>query len=109
MRKVFEHPAFHEVGLFESILNSHDIATTIRNQNVSSLVGEVPFTAAYPELWFVDDNRYDEAISLLQEFRDRARQDASAVDWACPKCNESVPGTFHSCWKCDSPKPADLA
>jgi hypothetical protein len=109
MRKVFEHPAFHEVGLLESVLNSHDIATIIRNQNVSSLAGEVPFTAAYPELWIVDDNRYDDAIAVLQDFREGARQDAPAVDWACPDCGESVPGTFHSCWKCDSPKPTNLA
>jgi hypothetical protein len=105
MRKIFEHPAYHEVGLYESVLNSHGIETTIKNQNVSSLAGEVPFTAAYPELWILDDERYDEAISLIKEFRKRSLQDAPSADWVCPKCGESVPGNFSSCWNCDAPRP----
>jgi Putative prokaryotic signal transducing protein len=59
MKKVFEHPAHYEVGHCESILNSHGIATTIRNANISSLSGEVPFTSAYPELWILDDSAYE--------------------------------------------------
>lgn len=109
MRKVFEHPAYHEVGLCESVLNSNGIESIIRNQNVSSLTGEVPFTSAYPELWIVDDARYDEAISLLLDFHHASVQDSTSSDWTCPKCSESVPGTFHSCWKCNSSRPSGLA
>jgi len=108
MRKIFEHPAYHEVGLYESILNGQGIDTVIKNQNVSSLSGEVPFAAAYPELWILDDGRYDEALALLQEFRERSVQETPSADWACPQCGEMVPGTFYSCWKCDAPKPSHL-
>lgn len=100
MRKVFEHPAFHEVGHCESILNSHGIATTIKNQDVSSLSGEVPYVAAYPELWVLDDSAYDQAIALLRDYHDSARRDATRPDWKCGHCGESVPGSFDSCWHC---------
>ena len=100
MRKVFEHPAFHEVGHCESILNSHGIATTIKNQNVSSLSGEVPYAAAFPELWVLEDGTYDQAIALLRDYHDTARQNATRPDWKCSHCGESVPGTFDSCWHC---------
>lgn len=101
MRKVFEHPAFHEVGLCESILKSHGIATTIRNQDVSSLIGEVPFAAAYPELWVCDDENYEVALGLLREYRDALKESAGGAEWKCPACNELVPGTFSACWNCD--------
>lgn len=84
MRKVFEHPASHEVGHFESILKSHGIDAVIRNQNVSSLVGEVPFTAAYLELWILDDADYDRAIALLTDYRRTISQDMGE-EWILSK------------------------
>jgi Putative prokaryotic signal transducing protein len=104
MRKVFEHPNFHEVGLCQSILNSHDIATTIKNQDVSSLSGEVPFASAFPELWVLDDSTYDQAVGLLRDYHDSARQNATRPDWTCAHCGEVVPGTFDSCWHCGHAK-----
>ena len=106
MRKVFEHRAYHEVGLCESILQNNGFETTVKNQNVSSLVGDIPFTDAYPELWILDDHRYDEAIALLLEFRRGSHESSPSEDWTCQKCGESVPGTFHSCWKCDASRPS---
>lgn len=104
MRKVFEHPAFHEVGLYESILQSHGIATFIRNQNVSSLGGEVPSISAYPELCVVNDEDYDRAIALIMDYR-RSLPTGLTPDWTCTTCREVVPGTFTSCWNCNSAQP----
>jgi hypothetical protein len=107
MRKVFEHPAFHEVGHCESILNSHGIATTIRNQDVSSLAGEVPYAATFPELWVLDDSVYDQAIALLREYHESVKRDATRRDWKCSHCGETVPGSFDSCWRCGREKAGD--
>lgn len=105
MQKVFEHPAYHEVGLRESVLNSNGIESIIKNQKVSSLIGEIPFASAYPELWIIDDAQYDEATSLMRDFCQGSVQDSTLNDWTWPKCSQSIPGTFHSCWKCDSTRP----
>lgn len=104
MRKVFEHPASHEVGHYASILESHGIKASVRNENASSLVGEVPFVAAYPELWVLDDDDYERAIALLAEYRSAQ---PSGDAWTCPECGESVPGTFSGCWRCQALRPND--
>jgi membrane associated rhomboid family serine protease len=106
MRKVFEHPASHEVGHCESILKSHGIATVIRNENLSSLVGAVPFASAYPELWVVEDDDYGRATSLLKEYRS-SLPSTGASDWTCANCRETIPSTFSACWNCNEPRQAN--
>lgn len=101
MRQVFEHPNFHQVGHFQSILESHSIPSVIRNENTSSIVGEIPFVSAYPELWVTNDEDFERAIALLREYRDSAPPEVAGADWICPQCGEEVPGNFSSCWKCD--------
>jgi len=99
MRKIFEHPAYYEVGLLESKLNSHGIETLVKNTAIST-VGGIPFTASYPELWVLHDTQYDEALALLQEYKANLQNPAPGPDWICVQCGESVPGTFDFCWNC---------
>lgn len=47
-------------------LEQADIRCMITNQRSSSLVGEIPFTEVFPELW-VQDEGYDRARRLLEE------------------------------------------
>lgn len=64
------------------------------------LSGEVPFASAFPELWVLDDRTYDQAVALLRDYHDSARQNATCPDWTCAECGESAPGTFDSFWRC---------
>ncbi len=107
MRKVFEYPTFLEVGHLASLLESHGIPSVVKNQDVSSLMGEVPFLSAFPELWVVDEGDYDRAVALVQEYRSELSDDSNPEDWLCPACGESVPGSFGSCWNCDSTRSSD--
>ena len=109
MKKVFEYPTPLEVGLFDSILQSSGISTVIKNQNLSSLAGDVPFTTVFPELWVVDDNDYDQAVALLQSFQQERLAPSTASDWTCAHCGESVPGNFDTCWHCETPRFPDVA
>ena len=104
MRKVFEHPAPHEVGLCESILTSNGIPAEIRNRGISSLIGEVPFTEGWQELWVLKDEDYEPAMALLREYHQPAAGAETTESWRCPSCGESVPGNFDSCWKCQTPR-----
>ena len=92
------------MGLCESILTSNGIPAEIRNRGVSSLMGEIPFAEAFPELWVLNDEDYDRAIELLQEYHRSAAESAAAGQWKCPSCGESVPGNFDTCWKCQTPR-----
>lgn len=109
VRKVFEYPTPLEVGLFDSILQSNGIPTVIKNQNLSSLAGDVPYTTVFPELWVLDDNDYDVAVALLTDFRNERLAPSTAPDWTCAKCGESVPGNFDACWHCETPRTVEHA
>jgi hypothetical protein len=48
----------------------------------------------------MNDDDYEKAIAIISE---ALNEDLSkSPDWACPGCDESVPGNFEICWKCGS-------
>src|SRR5215471_10168027 len=103
MKAVFVHPDPTVVGLKKSILEEASIPCFIRNENTSAslgagMLGLVQSPVFDPVLCVVDDSRYDEAVSLLKT----ASESPPAVraDWRCPKCGETVPGNFETCWNC---------
>ena len=112
MRKIFESIDFTRVGHYQSILESKGIQTLVKNLAASSIMGDVPFTEVFPELWVVHDEDYDNAMQILGEIH--YAQPSQAKDWRCPKCSEEVPGNFDSCWQCgalrtDSPSNSNEA
>jgi len=105
MKKVYEDLAFTNVGLFESILNQHGIKTVVRNAGASGAMGEVPFTEVYPELWVVNDDDYEKARGIIEDYREGPPGEGTA--WKCPKCGESIEKEFTDCWNCGEQKVED--
>jgi hypothetical protein len=103
MRKIFESIDFTRVGHYQSILESEGIQTLVKNLAASSIMGDVPFTEVFPELWVVNDADYDVALQLLGEHRQLVPSDAH--DWVCSNCGEQVPKEFDVCWNCETNKP----
>jgi hypothetical protein len=108
MKAVFVHPDPTVVGLKKSILEEAGIPCFIRNENTSATLGAgvlglVQSPVFDPVLCVVDDSRYDEAISLLKTTSEFTL--AVRADWRCPKCGETVPGNFETCWNCSQNAP----
>jgi len=108
MREVFVHHDPTVVGHKKSILEEAGIDCFIRNENTSATLGAgalglVQSPIFDPALCIVDDQRYDEAVALLKPAADVPP--VTATDWRCPKCGESVPAHFETCWNCSSSKP----
>ena len=97
MIKVFENFDFSRVGQMQSLLESHGIATFIRNQYGSSVMGEVPFVEVVPQLFVLREADVARAIELL-----KLDSPAATVggDWVCPECGAEVEGNFRRCWNC---------
>jgi hypothetical protein len=95
--KVFENFDFSRVGQMQSLLEAHGIATFIRNQYGSSVMGEVPFVEVVPQLFVLRDEDYDRALELL---RLDLPADDSRGDWVCPECGVDVDAPLGRCWKC---------
>ncbi len=99
MIKVFENFDFSRVGQMQSLLESHDIKTFIRNQYGSSVMGEVPFVEVVPELYILAEKDLARAKQLLQL---DLPVEESDDDWVCAECGVDVESTFARCWKCGS-------
>ncbi len=108
MKEVFVHHDPTIVGFKMSILEEAGIDCFIRNENTSASLGAgalglVQSPVFDPALWILDDARYEEAMGLLKAAGDPPAM--SSGDWRCPKCGESVPANFETCWNCSSNNP----
>lgn len=96
--KVYTADNVLEVGLMRSLLELNGIASELRNHHTSSLLGEVPYTATWPELW-TDLESASRAKELIS---DALKREVSGEDWSCPGCDAQVPSNFDLCWQCGS-------
>lgn len=87
-----------EIGLLRGLLESHGIKCTVRNEMLSTLAGEVPFTECAPQLWVRSDGDLPRARDILEDFN--REPDAPQRPWTCPDCGEQVDGQFAACWNC---------
>ena len=98
MKRLFVSQSLVEVESLKELLGTDDILCTIRNQQGSSLAGEVPFVEVFPELWVVNDADFDRAKELLEE--QGSGNEVERPMWVCAGCGEKHVGLFTACWKC---------
>lgn len=101
MIKVFEDFDITLVGHYQSVLESNDIATYIKNQFGTSGAGELPFVEVIPQLWVLNEADTERAMVLIKELHDPKSQ-AEQQPWQCQKCNTPQEAAFTHCWKCST-------
>ena len=84
-------------GLLRELLEREGIQCLIRNDQLFSALGEIPFTECFPELWVVDDEVWPRAELLLKNW---LADDSGDAPWTCPACAEQLEGQFGACWQC---------
>jgi len=87
-----------QAGLLKELLEREGINCLLRNDQLSSALGEIPFLECLPELWVVDDEVYPRAKQLLENWL--SGEGEMTEPWTCPNCGEQHDGQFGSCWKC---------
>lgn len=95
MKRIYTALNLIEAQLASDTLTSAGIANHLFNVNASAVMGEVPFTAALPEVWVEDDAQAQRATELLRE-----ASATQTMERPCPRCGEANPGNFLSCWAC---------
>ena len=98
MIKLFVSQSLVEVETRKDMLEQAGILCTVKNQQGSSLAGEVPFAEVFPELWVIRDEDYPKAKDLLEEWERGSASGGSA--WTCSRCGEHHTGEFSTCWQC---------
>ena len=105
MIKVFENFDFSLVGQMQSVLESNGIATFVKNQFGSSVMGEVPFVEVCPQLFILNEKDLSKARTLLDE---TGPVESSGESWLCSQCQSEIEGQFGQCWNCGMEKPEGI-
>lgn len=97
MIKVFEDFDYMKVGQMQSLLESNDIRTFLKNQFGFGGTGELPFVETVPQLYVLQEADLERAKKIIAE----ADSDvATASAWVCPECGTEIEGGFTDCWNC---------
>lgn len=87
------------------MLEAAGIACFVRNEGLTSVLGEIPFVECWPELWVVRNGEALRARGLIEAARGAAT--TPGPDWVCERCGERVEGQFDACWHCAAPEGED--
>ena len=94
-----------EIHHLKNLLEAEGIRCQIRNELLSRLAGEIPFTECAPELWLLDGRDLARARQIVADFD---RGPVTGPAWSCPSCGETLEGQFSACWHCGAPRPQSL-
>ena len=97
MIKVFEDFDYMRVGQMQSLLESHEIKTFLKNQFGFGGTGELPFVETVPQLFVINDADAPRAQQLL-EVELKVIEPSKA--WTCEVCGTEIEGSFTECWNC---------
>ena len=86
-----------EAHIICEFLKAHDIACEVHGMDLFGLQGELPLgESTEPYIWLFDDNHHDQAIKIIEQFRQRSTHS----DWCCSYCGEDNGAQFDLCWNC---------
>ena len=86
-----------EVHHLKNLLEAEGIRCQIRNELLSRLAGEIPFSECAPELWLLDERDLEQARRIVTDFGSAI---VAGPPWQCPNCGEALEGQFSACWHC---------
>ncbi len=98
MKKVYTAQDPLMIGHLKNVLEICGIDCVVKNLYLSSAAGEIPPIECWPELWVVQDERYEEAQAVLKETLSPVV--GLEKPWKCKNCGEMIEGQFSECWKC---------
>jgi hypothetical protein len=97
MKKLFTTQNKVFLYLLQSSLESDGIVCLIKNEQ-PPLAGEIGPDIAWPEIWVMQDEQFENALQILNE--QRANFSKKQKGWKCANCNENNEGQFEICWNC---------
>jgi len=95
MQRVYSSFNLAAVHHAKNVLQAGGIRAAVRNEHLSSAMGELPPAECQIELWVLRDEDRVRAEALL---RDGPQKRGAA--WRCAACGEACEPQFTQCWKC---------
>ncbi len=94
MKRVFSSYNLILAHHARNLLEAEGIETELRNQMLSSAMGELPPAECQAEVWVLNDEDAARAFGALR------RPPPVGPDWECESCGESAGPQFTQCWNC---------
>ena len=94
MKRVFSSYNLALTHHSRNLLEAEGIETEVRNQALSSAMGELPPAECQAELWVLSDEDVRRAEEVLR------RPPVTGPEWTCGACGEMSGAQFTQCWKC---------
>ena len=104
MQLLFSSLNLLEIYHLKNLLEAEGIRCHIKNELLSRLAGEIPFTECAPQLWLLEERDLERARLIVA---DLGRGALSRPLWQCPDCGEPLEGQFSACWHCGALRPGD--
>lgn len=99
MKRVFSSHNLVLAHHCRNLLEAEGIRTEVRNQMLSSAMGEIPPAECQAEVWVLRDEDAARAEEVLR------RPPLAGPDWKCGGCGEISAAQFTQCWKCGASRP----
>ena len=93
MKRVYSSFNQQLVHHAKNLLSAEGIAAVVKNEILSSAMGELPPAECQAELWVLNDRDATRAEAILHSKRD------TGPDWRCV-CGEVLGAQFTQCWRC---------
>jgi Putative prokaryotic signal transducing protein len=77
----------------KNLLEAAGIRVLVRNQYLSSAMGELPPAECEAQVWVLENSDVARAEEILRI------KPASGPDWTCA-CGETLGAQFSQCWRC---------
>ena len=94
MKRVFSSYNFTAVHHARNVLEAEGIGAIVKNEILSSAMGELPPAECQIELWVLNERDAARAEEILH------RRTVSGPEWACAQCGEVSGPQFTQCWRC---------
>jgi hypothetical protein len=94
LRRVFSSYNLVAVHHARNLLDAEGIRAVVRNEILSSAMGELPPAECQAELWVLNDADFARAEAIL------LRTAVSGPPWTCSACGEVSELQFTQCWRC---------
>ena len=93
MKRIYS--SFNRIAVHHArnLLETEGIAAVVRNEYLSSAMGDLPPAECQAEVWLVNESDAARAEQLL------FRRETPGEDWTCA-CGENSGAQFTQCWRC---------
>ena len=97
MKRVYSSPLITIVENVKNVLELHGIRCIVRNQHLSTALGEIPPIECWPQLWVAEEDAERASQIIDTSFADNVSPQGN---WICQKCKEKLEAQFTECWNC---------